>query len=187
MDEQNTLFEQADTPDMETVECKRCGQRCKVSGKPGEKAKMLRFAKGPGLCVNCAVHDWLRNTYPPNIILAQSGPKVLLFEHIQQQFAGIMRIGFADARPDEINWEQIVENWELPFKNKVKGTAMNPASQAVLDMEPEMRAREENFFREEITAEEEGFGSLFEKQQAEQDRMIKEEILPLLRKMGHEE
>ncbi len=186
MNEQNNLFDTIGTPN--TVECKRCGQRCKLSETPGKKAKMLRRSKEPkGLCVNCAVHDWLRNTYPVNLLLAQSGPKSLLFPHIQEQFTGIMRTGFADAKPDEIDWQRIVDNWELPFKNKVKGTAMNPASQDVLDMEPEMQAREEYYFREEMIAKEEGFGSLFEKQQAERARIFKEEVLPLLRKMGHEE
>ena len=116
-----------------TVECQRCGERCRPAGTPGEKAKMLRFAEGPGLCVNCAVHDWLRNTYPPNILLARSGPRVLLFEHIQKQFTEIMRIGFADARPDEIDWQRIVENWELPFPHKMKPGPMNPCSQKELD------------------------------------------------------
>jgi len=171
----------------EIVECKRCGAQCRIAGTPGEKAKMLRFAEGPGLCVNCAVHDWLRNTYPPNILLAGSGPKVLLFPHIQQQFTEIMRIGFADAKSDEIDWQRIVDNWELPFENKVKATAMNPASQDVLDMEPEMQARQENLFREEMIAREQGFGSLFEKQEAERARIIKEEFLPLLRKQRDEE
>jgi len=172
------------------LNCERCGAQLKVDAEPGSKAKMLRRSKEPkGLCVNCAVHDWLRNTYPPNIILAQSGPRVLLFPHIQEQFAEIMRIRFADAKPDEIDWQRIVDNWDLPFKNKVKATAMNPASQDVLDMEPEMQARNEDFFREEMIAKEQGFGSLFEKQQAERARIIKEEWLPLLRKrkQRHEE
>ncbi len=149
---------------------------------------MLRRSREPkGLCVNCAVHDWLRNTYPVNLILAGSKPELLRFEHIQQQFTDIMRVGGADANPDEIDWEAIIANWDLPFKNKVKGTAMNPASQDVLDMKPEMQAREENFFREEMIAKDEGFESLFDKQQAELDRIIKEEFLPLLRKREHEE
>jgi len=169
------------------IECKRCGERCRIAGAPGEKAKMLRFAQGPGLCVNCGVHDWLRNTYPPNILLAESGPKVLLSPQIQQQFTEIMRIVFADAKPDEIDWAKIVKNWDLLFENKVKATAMNPASQDVLDMEPEMQARGENLFREEMNAREEGFGSLFEKRQAELDRIIKEEFLPLFRKQRDEE
>jgi hypothetical protein len=117
----------------EVVNCQRCGLPCRLSGPPGKKAKMLRFSEGPGLCVNCAVHDWLRNTYPPNILLAQSGPKVLLVKHIQEQFTEIMQIGFADAKPDEIDWNRIVENWDLPFRHKMKPSAMNPCTQKELD------------------------------------------------------
>lgn len=169
--------------------CQRCGAKCSVNPKPGSQAKLLKHSKeAKGLCVNCAVHDWLRNTYPVNQILAgmRNPAEVLRFEHIQQQFTGIMRVGFADANPDEIDWEAIITNWDLPFKNKVKGAAMNPASQAVLDMEPEMQARAENYFREEMIAEEEGYDSLFEKQQANLDRIVKEEFLPLLRRTRKE-
>ena len=115
------------------INCERCGARCKVAGQRDSDAKMLRHSKEPkGLCVNCAVHDWLRNTYPPNILLAQSGPKILLYSHIQDQFAEIMQVGFADAKPDEINWQMIVDNWELPFAHKMKPSAMNPVSQKEL-------------------------------------------------------
>ena len=112
----------------------RCGTRLKVDAVPNSKAKILRHAKEPkGLCVNCAVHDWLRNTYPPNMQLAESGPAILLIPHIQTLFAGIMKVGFADANPDEINWQLIVDNWELPFLKKVKPSASNPCSQEELD------------------------------------------------------
>jgi len=95
---------------------------------------MLRHSKEPkGLCINCAVHYWLRNTYPPNILIAQSGPKILLYTHIQKQFTENMRIGFSDAKPDEINWQMIVDNWELPFPHKVKSSPMNPYGQKELD------------------------------------------------------
>ena len=114
--------------------CLRCGVRCKVDGLRNPKAKMLRRSGEPkGLCVNCAVHDWLRNTYPVNILLAQSGPKALVHPHIREQFAEIMRAGMADAMPDEINWDLIIENWELPFPHKVKSGPMNPCSQKELD------------------------------------------------------
>ena len=118
----------------ENIHCERCEAVCRVAGPRNPDAKMLRHLKeGRGLCVNCAVHDWLRNTYPPNILLAQSGPKVLLYPHIQEQFAGIMRIGLADAMPDEIDWERIVENWDLPFPTKMKPSSMNPCNQEEID------------------------------------------------------
>ena len=129
MPETGNLFQTA-----KKVNCERCGAQVKVDAVSGSKAKMLRHSKVPkGLCVNCAVHDWLRNTYPPNIILAQSGPKVLLFPHIQKQFAEIMQVGFADAQPDEIDWNRIVDNWDLPFPTKLKPSGMNPCSQQELD------------------------------------------------------
>lgn len=165
------------------VNCQRCGARCRVAGPGNPDAKILRRSKEPkGLCVNCAVHGWLRNTYPVNLIFTTLSPEALRLEHIQQQFTGIMRAGFADANPDEIDWETIIENWNLPFMAKVKATATNPASQDVLDSYPEMLAREENDFREEMIAREEGFESLADKKQAELDRIVKEGLLPLLRR-----
>jgi hypothetical protein len=114
-------------------ECKRCGKLCKVEPLPESNAKMLRRSQNIGLCVNCAVHDWLRNTYPINIILAESGPKGLELPHIQQQFASIMKIAGADAQFDEIDWNAIISNWNLSFPTKVKARAENPCSQKMLD------------------------------------------------------
>jgi len=122
------------TEKVETIVfCERCGARCRVA-KGNPEAKMLRRSKEPkGLCVNCAVHDWFRNTYPVNMILAKSGPRVLAYEHIRDQFAQIMRAGYADARPEEINWNLISENWEIPFPHKIKPNSSNPCSQQELD------------------------------------------------------
>lgn len=116
------------------INCERCQAHCRVNELRSSDAKMLRHSNEPkGLCVNCAVHDWLRNTYPPNLLLAQSGPRILLFPHIQKQFAEIMKVGSSDAKPDEIDWDRIVENWELPFPHKIKPSGMNPCSQKELD------------------------------------------------------
>jgi len=114
--------------------CLRCGARCRVDPVAGSQAKMLKRGKSPkGLCVNCAVHDFLRNTYPVNLLLAQSGPRGLAFPHIQEQFAGIMRSRCSDAMPDEIGWQAIIDNWDLPFLKKLKSSAANPVNQAELD------------------------------------------------------
>ena len=114
-------------------ECQRCGIRCRVDSSGNPDAKMLRRSDKPkGLCVNCAVHDFLRNTYPCNMLLAESGPGSLAHPHIQEQFAGIMRVGLADAMPDEIDWDLIIENWDLPFPHKMKPSSTNPCSQLEL-------------------------------------------------------
>lgn len=114
--------------------CLRCEARIKLNPAPGSEAKMLRRAKVPkGLCINCAVHDFLRNTYPPNIQLAESGPGILLYPMIQEKFADLMRTGLSDAAPEEIDWQRVVDNWELPFREKVKASNTNPCSQKQLD------------------------------------------------------
>ncbi len=173
---------------MDHTYCQRCEAKLQVNPKQQSNAKMLRRSnQAKGFCVNCALHDWLRNTYPVNLIFTTLSPEALRLEHIQEQLTGIMRSQNADATPDEINWEAIIANWDLPFKNKVKGTPTNPASQDVLDMEPEMQARQEQNFREETVAKEEGFESLFDKQQAERVRIVNEEFLPLMRKMEKQE
>ena len=111
----------------QTCNCSRCGARCQVAPKRNPDAKMLRkSAVAKGLCVNCAFHDWLRNTYPINMQLDESGPKILLYPHVRELIAGIMKSQNADAKIDEINFNLIVENWELPWRHKVRRSAMNP-------------------------------------------------------------
>ena len=123
-------------PESETTTalCERCGARVKWEPGGNPDAKMLRRSKKPrGLCVNCATQDWMRNTYPINMMLAKQGPGCLAHQHMRDQFAEIMRGSHSDASPDEINWNLINENWDLPFAKKVKQSAMNPCSQKELD------------------------------------------------------
>ena len=110
--------------------CKRCGKPCKVDPIPGSKATILKRSASPkDYCAACAVHDWLRNTYPVNVLMARSGPKALALPHIQQQIMGIAQHAGTDATPGDIDWERIIENWELPFPTKVKPRAENPMSE----------------------------------------------------------
>lgn len=123
-------------PDMRTlggladaVACQRCGRMCRVAGPRNEDARMLRRSREPkGYCANCAATEFLINTYPVNMLIEQSehGPKMLLDEHVQQQFAAIMEAANADADPREIDWNELVRNWDLPFKNPPKPSATNP-------------------------------------------------------------
>jgi len=91
---------------------------------------MLKKADVPkGLCVNCAVHDQLRHLYPANLILARSGPKGLVLPQLQQQFFEICQLAGTDARFEEIDWNAVIANWDLPFPTKLKSTATNPVTQ----------------------------------------------------------
>jgi len=131
--------------------CSRCGARCRVDPVAGSKAKMLRRGKSPkGLCVNCAVHDTLRYLYPANLLLASSGPKALAFPHIQEQFAALLKVANSDAGPDEIGWQTIIDNWDLPFQHKIKRTATNPVSQEELDRAPQDEIRRRKIIDERL-------------------------------------
>jgi hypothetical protein len=105
--------------------CERCSRPCRVAPDRNPEAKLLRKSAVPkGVCVNCAATEWLMNTYPCNMLLDQSGPEHLRHPAIQEQFAAIMASGMADARPDEIDWEAVIANWDLPIQ--LKGSAINP-------------------------------------------------------------
>jgi len=119
--------------------CLRCGAPCQLAPVPGSQARWIKKASVPrGLCINCAVHDVLRNLYPVNLLLAQSAGKGLLHPHIQDQFFHLAQMHGTDATLEEIDWQAIVANWDLPFPTKLKATACNPVSQEELD-----RAKEE--------------------------------------------
>ena len=47
----------------------------------------------------------------------------------------------SDNEPGEINWDIIIENWDLPFPHKLKRTAKNPVDQEELDRYPEEERR----------------------------------------------
>lgn len=119
---------------IKTVVCDRCGAKLCIDPRMGSLATMLKRAKAAkGYCVHCAVHDWLRHTYPINIQLAESGPAILLHPQIRQLFGEIMRGQHADAHLDEINWNLIVENWELPWSEPMRTLPTNPVTQEELD------------------------------------------------------
>ncbi len=140
----------SETKQTEIIPCKRCGARCRIAGPGRPDARMLKLSQtDKGLCVNCATHDFLRNTYPVNMIIAEKGPGILAHAHIRLAFGELMRVGKADAQPEEINWNLINENWELPFPTKVKRRATNPCCQAELDEITEF-ARKSAFFPEDI-------------------------------------
>jgi hypothetical protein len=114
-------------PEMEgTTQCGRCRVPVRVNAeRRNPDAQMLRLSKVPkGMCVNCAVTEWLMNTYPINMQIEEMGYEALLNPGIQEMFGGLMESAKADARPDEINWELVVANWHLPLN--VKRSATNP-------------------------------------------------------------
>ena len=103
----------------ETIRYTRC-QRCNLSMRirvqaPNPDARMMRYSQtGEGLCASCAAALFLQNV--PHIKhLIDEKREMLLWEQAQEQFAALMQSGNADAKPAEINWQSVHDNWEPPF------------------------------------------------------------------------
>ena len=94
--------------------CRRCG----VLGRSGTGNPDSRpFHRAvEGLCVNCAVTEFLKSLEVLDGMT--SLPQALLLPHVQQQFANIMVAGHCDASPSEINWQAVVDQWDLPMPRK---------------------------------------------------------------------
>ena len=124
-EEFETLFEKA--------YCTRCDAKLKIQPIAKSKATMLRRAQGSkGYCLACAVQDWLRNTYPVNLLLARSGPKALTHPDIQKQFFEIAVAQHTDATFAEIDWQRVIANWDLPFPTKVRVRPENPMDEEAI-------------------------------------------------------
>jgi hypothetical protein len=107
--------------DLQVVPCMRCGVPCKVADKSNEEARLLQASTKPqGYCVNCGVAHFLQVESPMGQLIKD--PQMLLAPHVQAQFVRVMQAGDADARPEQIDWEKVVDNWSLPFKASRRGS-----------------------------------------------------------------
>lgn len=105
----------------DTTNCARCGVRC-VKQKGNAEARLLKFTTSDfGLCVNCGITAFLKSLD----VIASPGrngkpfdPECFRLPHIQRQFAPVLSAGKADARIEEIDWLEVIANWELPFPKK---------------------------------------------------------------------
>lgn len=74
------------------------------------------------LCADCAATALIKTVEALMWGIEKNGVRMLLNPTVQQSFAEVMKVGRADATPEEINWQRVVENWELPVpKQKGKG------------------------------------------------------------------
>jgi len=110
---QPTLF---DIP----ISCRRCGQICQLTDDGTLGARPLRRTTDTkiGMCVNCAFTDFLKSIESFQPGFEKHGPKILLDERVQQRFATLFKIGESDAPIETINWERVIENWDLPLDSE---------------------------------------------------------------------
>ena len=101
------------------VLCSRCSAPCRIStrdGNPG--AQPVRLAKGneKGYCINCAFTKSVLSIETLAAAVKRNGPQIFNRPDVRAAYAGLFRAGCADADVGEIDWEEVIENWELPFK-----------------------------------------------------------------------
>ena len=108
----------------QSVLCPRCSKPCRVSDRPSRSdAKPLRLAKSAheGLCANCAITAFILSVETLAYAVKLNGPKkTLLMPEAQAGFAELFKVGNADADISEINWQVVVDNWNMPFPAQSK-------------------------------------------------------------------
>lgn len=129
--------------------CSRCGVPLRVGGGPDPKARLLRLSATPeGYCLECAVTEWMFLTPPICFLFGKGdavdpreaeycrkqgwdkeldgpdspkrGPQVLLLPHVRESVRRLFVAGHAQASEAAINWNKVIENWELPFADHDK-------------------------------------------------------------------
>ena len=108
-----------------STNCTRCNCPIQFTGRqPGEDARLLKLAKTPvGYCASCAISLWLQHDPMADSlrhVIAARGTSMLLDRRAIDQMANVLASGFADARPQEIDWVSVVIHWDLPFANAPK-------------------------------------------------------------------
>ena len=108
---------------MPQVLCPRCSKPCQVSDRPSHSdARLLQLAKNAreGLCANCAITSFILSIESLAYAIELNGTQVLLMPQAQGVFAELFQVGKSDADISEINWQVVVENWNLPFPAQSK-------------------------------------------------------------------
>lgn len=93
--------------------CQRCGVPCHGQESQKPEARLMKRAK-QGVCVDCYIVIMLQRLSNMHVLGAfGSMPECLRLEHVQRQFEAVMRSGNAEATPDEINWDRVIELWDI--------------------------------------------------------------------------
>ena len=144
-DTQQSLFSNAPAP--QTKQCVRCAKRCHVVDNRNPNANV--FVKGTmetgRFCTECLVVDFFKNFelgpasalgahyFDPSLPQPEYDegrpdkrfdPEMLRAPHIQQQMFAIIAAAQkqygAELTFEEIDWDEVIANWHLPFPEKPK-------------------------------------------------------------------
>lgn len=108
----------------EVVPCQRCGTRCLVAPVANQRARPFRYADGNGQCTACIVAEFLKTTMSHALDAMDAGTnikEVLRAPHIQEGFSQILKVGCSELAGEEIDWEAVIEKWDLPVVKQKRG------------------------------------------------------------------
>ena len=103
------------------IPCVRCGKLCRPAESSNPGARPFRKAK-KGLCANCAVTQFLLcdDLEALHMGLLRNGIEVLKNPNIQNQFTQILKVGESELLAENIDWDTVIQQWDLPFPKRYK-------------------------------------------------------------------
>lgn len=99
----------------EITECLRCGKPLVCA--PSSDGQPIHRIEKEGWCPECATTAWLKDFECSGMmgaLISGYGPSCMLAPHIREGFASLFTIGKAPIPAEEVDWEQLVRNWDLP-------------------------------------------------------------------------
>lgn len=98
------------------VTCPRCGKLCKLGVSNKVDARPFRTADqaSPDMrCAECIVVEFFKNHEFLMRGIEKHGIQMLRDERVQAQFTKVMQAGNSDLSGDKINWNRVVDVWEI--------------------------------------------------------------------------
>lgn len=105
------------TTTTQPIPCTRCGKLGQAGPPPNPEGRLMVYAQTAdnAMCADCAATAFIKGVETLMYAIFLNGVQMLLNPVIQRGFAEVMKAGNADATPEEINWQRVVDNWGLPI------------------------------------------------------------------------
>jgi hypothetical protein len=103
-----------------TANCQRCGFGPLVGGEGNPDALLLRRAH-EGVCASCGITMFIKSMPAMLMVIERNGIEMLRDPGMQAHWAPLLAHGHADATSGEIDWNRVVENWNLPDPKPKRG------------------------------------------------------------------
>ena len=104
--------------------CARCGVPCRPAASEHPDARLMQHTTGPtGYCECCALTAFLVALPFTALGIERAGSvaAMLAAPHVREQIGQIFLAGQADARIEQIDWQRVVDQWNLPFPMARRG------------------------------------------------------------------